>query len=165
MLAGGGRSRVATKPHKQQDRLLVIDENLSPKMAQRMRERGREALSAVQLGLKGVLDPQVLEFVFERYPEAVLVTGDDRMPEEHADAIARFEATVATIEPWSRRPRAPLAEHPALGVEEVWKREVLQRWAHAMAAQDRGSIRRYSRDRRAVWRPKIRNPQGRPFVA
>lgn len=164
MLSAGGRSRVATKRHKQPERLLVIDESLSPKMASRLRERGREALSTLQLGLREALDPEVLEAVFGSHPEAVLVTGDDRMPEEHPVVIANLKATIATIEPWERRPRAPLAEHPELAVEEIWKREVVQRWAHVMATQDRGTIRRYARDRHAMWSPNIRNPQGRLFT-
>lgn len=163
MPSGGGRSRVATKRHKPPDRLLVIDESLSPKMASRLRERGREALSTLQLGLREALDPEVLEAVFGEHPEAILVTGDDRMPGEHPVVIANLRATLATVEPWERRPRAPLLEHPELAVEEVWKREVVQRWAHMMAAQDRGSIRRYARDRHVVWVPNIRNPQGKLF--
>ena len=116
------------------------------------------------MGLREMLDPDVLETVFRKFPQAVLVTGDDRMPEAHPSVIAELEATIATIEPWERRSRPPLAEHDVFAPDELWKREVVQRWAHVMAGQERGSIRRYSH-RQAVWTPNIRNPQGKLFKA
>jgi hypothetical protein len=113
--------------------------------------------------LRQALDPAVIEGVFGRYPDAVLVTYDDRMPEEHPVIIERNRATVATVEPWDRRDRAPLFGHEILADDELWKREVVQRWAHEMARQDRGSIWRYDRERRHKWTPNIRNPQGKLF--
>ena len=110
------------------------------------------------------LDPVVLETVFTRYPEATLLTADDRMPEAHPVIIERLRATIATIEPWDRRPREALAVHETLAEEELWKREVAQRWVHEMAQQDRGSLWRYAEKRRK-WTPNIRNPQGRLFKA
>lgn len=160
----GGRLPVATRRHKRQDRLLVIDASLTPKLATRLRERGREAQAAKELGWKDHLDPDLLRAVFGRFPDAVLVTYDDKMPQEHPVVIAEVAATIATIEPWDRVPRQPHKVKPeGLSDEEVWKREIVQRWAHAMAAQPAGSIRRYSHARGVEWTPRVRNPQGRLF--
>jgi hypothetical protein len=143
----------------------VIDASVTPKLAHRLRERGREAVAASEKGWKDLLDPDLLEAVFSTYPEGVLVTGDDKMPQEHPVVIERVQATIATIEPWDRRERPPHAVvPPGFTNEEVWKREVVQRHAHAMALQEFRSIRRYSRDRGAVWTPRIRSPQGRLFT-
>lgn len=163
MPLAGGRSRVPTKRHSRSERLLIIDASLSSKVASRLRERGREAKSLNELDLRTALDPQVVEAVFGLYPDAVLVTYDDRMPEEHPVVIERHRATVATIEPWDRKKRAPLFGHDVLADDELWKREVTHRWAHEMALQERGSIWRYDREKRRKWTPNIRNPQGKLF--
>ncbi len=161
---GGGRSPGRTRRRSKPERLLVVDASLTNKLAGRLRERGRAAVAVSELGWNKYLDPDLIMAVFEKHPDAVLVTGDDRMPEEHGTAIERAGATVATVEPWDRRPRAPHAEVPEhLSDEEVWKREVVQRWAHAMARQESRSVRRYSRDRGSKWTTKIRRPQGRLF--
>ncbi len=152
--SAGGRSPVATKRHRAPERLLVVDASLSGKLAGRLRERGREAKSAAELGWKDHLDPD---------PECVLVTGDDRMPLEHAAVIEEVGGTIATVEPYDRVVRAPFYVPDGHAVPEVWKRDVVQRWAHAMARQDRLSIRRYSRTHAGPWTPRIRNPQGRLF--
>jgi hypothetical protein len=160
----GGRLQVATRRrHKTVERLLVVDESLSPKMAHRLRERGRGAKSTVELGYGRLKDPALLRALFGDLPDAVLVTGDDNMPQNHPLVIKEVAATVATIEPWDRRDRPPLVLPPGLSSDEAWKREVVQRWAHVMAVQERQSIRRYSRDRNAIWKPRIRNPQRRLF--
>lgn len=138
----------------------MVDASLSPSVAKALCERGREALALAQLGLRTARDPDVIDGVFSKYPEAVLLTGDDRMPEEHAVVIAQARATIATIEPWDRRPRA--LRRGQLSQEEMWKREVSQRWAHEVASQDRGSVWRYA-ERRRKWTPSIRNPQGKLF--
>lgn len=160
----GGRLRVVTKPHRAGERLLVIDASLTSQPASRLRERGRQAIAVKQRGWKDLLDPDLLRNVFGEFPDAVLVTYDDRMPHEHPVVIAEVGATIATVEAWDRRPRSPHVIKPDdLSNEEVWKREVVQRWAHSMALQESGSIRRYSRHRPTAWAPRIRNPQGRLF--
>jgi hypothetical protein len=105
----------------------------------------------------------MLQALFQDHPEAVLVTGDDNMPQNHPLVIKQVAATIATVEPWDRRERPPLVLPPGLSSDEAWKREVVQRWAHNMAVQASGSIRRYSRDRSVTWTPRIRQPQGRLF--
>lgn len=133
-------------------RPLAIDESLSHRLAGRLRERGREARSWKDLGLKGLNDPQVIRDVHAKLgPEAVVVTGDDHMPEDHADVIAELRATIAVVAPYNPRRRAWQAQ--AISPEEAWKREIVARWAHAMQTQERGSVRRYSLNGGSVWKP------------
>ena len=42
----------------------------------------------------------MLRNVCRAYPEAVLITGDDHLPEDHADVVTEVRATIATLEPW-----------------------------------------------------------------
>jgi hypothetical protein len=164
MPSDGGRRRVATKRHKPPERLLIVDASLAPKLASRLRERGRAAKSAGELGWKDHEDPDLLRSVFGEYPEAVLVTADDNMPADHPLIIKEVGATIATIEPWDRRPRPPLVLHDGMTADEAWKREVVHRWAHSMATQALREVRRYARDVGGKrWTPRIRNPQGQLF--
>jgi hypothetical protein len=80
-------------------RLLVIDEGLNKRLGGEIRRRGRRAASVAQLHLRGAKDPTLLRTLFSRDPDCVLVTGDDRMPEDHGDVLAEVKATVATIDP------------------------------------------------------------------
>lgn len=141
-----------------------MDASLSSKLAGRLRERGRAARSAGELGVKDHEDPDLLRAVFAEHPEAVLVTADDNMPADHPDVIKEVGATIATIEPWERRPREPLILPENLTAEEAWKREVLQRWAHSMAVQDRRDVRRYTRNASGrTWTPWVKPAQGSLF--
>src|SRR4051812_15154548 len=116
----GGRSQVATKRrHKPKERLLVVDASLSSKLASRLRERGREAVSCGELGWAKLKDPPLLREVFAAYPEAVLVTGDDNMPLNHPLVIKAVGATIATVEPWDRKSREPLVLPPGLSSDEA----------------------------------------------
>lgn len=74
----------------------------------------------------------------------VLVSGDDATPDDHGNVLAELQVTLATIDP-RRPPETKEAE---------WRRDVIHRWAHAMAAQDPGSIQRYSLSRHGIWRPR-----------
>jgi hypothetical protein len=133
------------------NRLLVIDENLTTRLAGELRDRGREARSFGQLGLRGATDPDALRRLFALFPDCVLVTGDDSMPAEHADVIAQVRATLATIDP----------DRPAGYVQDQWERDVVHRWAHAMQVQGDGLIRRYSLGAHRVWAPRLRKPHRR----
>jgi predicted nuclease of predicted toxin-antitoxin system len=68
------------------DRVLIIDEDLSPRLARYLRERGRHARSVADLGLRNSKDPELLRELANRRTlgEWVLVTGNDAMPAEHA---------------------------------------------------------------------------------
>jgi hypothetical protein len=108
-------------------------------------------------------DPLLLRSLFRDHPECVLVTADDNMPLNHPLIIQEVGATIATIEPWERRKREPLVLPEFMSADEAWKREVVQRWAHSMAIQEAGTVRRYSRETNGKWKPRIRTRQQRFF--
>lgn len=113
-------------------RLMILDECVSKQVAAELRRRGRNAKGVLELGLGGK-DDALIEQIAESHPDAVLVTGDDRMPADHAETLARTGVTVATVDPI--RPSDFLARE--------WNHEVIQRWAHVIETQDRGTVRRY----------------------
>ncbi len=125
-------------------RTLVIDENLPKRLATELRNRGRDSSSVSQLGLRGSQDPQLLSQLAGQLDDWVLVTADDRLPLEHADAVRTVGATIATIHP----------DREAGWSLDAWRREIVHRWAHAMHQQPPGTARRYSLHRQATWRPR-----------
>jgi hypothetical protein len=141
------------------DRVLVIDENLNPRIARELRNRGRHARPIEDIGLKGAGDAEIIERVFNLFDGAVLVTGDDSMPSDHAAVLQRMNGTVATVAPWSlaeghvshwdgRRHRN----------EDEWDQEIVHRWAHLMQLQRPGTIRRYRPDTHGRWTARRRRP-------
>jgi hypothetical protein len=134
------------------DRLLVIDADISKRVATHLMARRRNAVSAAELHLAdNVTDPQLLRALAGNYNgvrEWVLVTGDDAMPAEHGDVILETRATIATIHP--EYPRDEMTEYH-------WRVDVVHRWAHAMQLQAAQTVRRYSLMGSQVWRPRRRH--------
>jgi hypothetical protein len=61
--------------------------------------------------------------------------------------VGALGVTVATVQALGR----------GRGVdEERFAREACHRWAHAMARQARGTVRRYSPDASRPWSPRVR---------
>jgi hypothetical protein len=131
-------------------RTLVIDENLSHRLGTELSYRGRDAVSVKSLGLRGSSDPELLDKLESQLDDWVLVTADDALPDSHADAVARINATIAIVNP-DREHGWPL---------EAWRREVVHRWVHVIHTQDAGSVRRYSLRRHSIWRLRRRRPSG-----
>ena len=123
---------------------LVIDASLSNRIATELKLRGRPAIAASELKLHRVLDPVLLRGLSAHFADApwVLVTADDAMPAEHPDLLAELGVTLSTID--SRRP----GDYPS---DDPWGREIAHRWAHVMAAQAAGTIRRYSESGGRTW--------------
>lgn len=127
--------------------LLVIDADIDNRVATELKARGREAIAASELKAHRMKDEPLLRALADRLGEPstwVLLTGDDAMPDDHADVLAELRVTLATIDP--RRP-------PGTG-EDAWRRDVVHRWAHAMGEQRTGTIRRYSIHRHGLWKPR-----------
>lgn len=139
------------------DRVLVIDENLNPRLARELRHRGRRASAVEDLRLKSALDPELIRRVFLFFDDPVLVTGDDDMPAEHSAVLASVSATVATIRSWNAKD-ADIGswEGQKHRTEDEWSQEIVHRWAQAMQAQRTGTIRRYGPHSHATWRPPRR---------
>jgi hypothetical protein len=134
------------------DRLLVIDADVSKRLAQHLIGRARDAISLHALDLaRDVKDGQVLRSLAGLYNgerDWVLVTGDDAMPAEHGAVIIETSATIATIHP--AYPAEELTEHN-------WRIDVVQRWAHRIQLQEPQTVRRYSLTGSEIWRPRRRH--------
>lgn len=128
------------------DRLLIIDASLSSRLAGELRDRGRKSKSLAEVGDKHAEDPELLEFLHDQFPQAVLVTADDHMPSDHANAVAEYSSTLAIVDPLIKPPYDPFQE-----VEE-WRREIVHRWAHRMETLESGQVRRYSLNRSDPWK-------------
>lgn len=76
----------------------------------------------------------------------MLVTADDGLPAEHAEALSEVGGTIATLEP-NREAGWPL---------DAWRRELVHRWAHVMQDQSPATMRRYGLRRHRPWRPRPR---------
>ena len=128
-------------------RRLVLDESLARRLQTELDRRGRPAVSLARVGLQGLEDPEMLRGLVDSLPDRetwILVTSDDAMPQEHGELLRSLGITLATIDP--RRE----ADYNS----DQWERDVVHRWAHAMATQPSRSIFRYSLRRRRPWRPR-----------
>jgi hypothetical protein len=127
--------------------LLVIDADIDNRVATELNARGRIAVATSELLLHRMKDEPLLRALVDRRGDPsgwVLVTGDDAMPDDHGPVLAELRVTLATVD--SRRP---------IGTKEAeWRRDVIHRWAHAMSAQESGTLRRYSPHRHGLWRPR-----------
>jgi hypothetical protein len=140
----------------------VIDEDMPWKLAEELRKRGfRSATSAKELGKAniGFKDPPWLRFLAALPDPCILVTFDNKMPNAHRELLLELGSTVAVIDS-----RASWG-----GLEEAeYYRDVTHRWAHRMAAQNYGTVRKYSQissvelDLTAV--PRVRSSAGSRVV-
>lgn len=125
-------------------RVLVLDASLNRRIVGELKGRGRPAVSAAELGLARAGDAELLRGLARRLDGQawVLVTADDFLPAEQAPLVAELGATLATVQ----------AEGRARGVdEERFARDTCHRWAHAMAGQPAGTVRRYSPSANRPW--------------
>lgn len=131
-------------------RLLIIDEDLNPRIRTELNRRGRNAKGIAELGLRGSKDPDLLERITQLDPNCVLVTGDDDKPATHAEQLATLEITLAVVAP----------HDPGSGLtEDQWEREIVHQWVRQIEAQPHGSIRRYTLAGPRRWTPRRRPPR------
>lgn len=125
--------------------LVVVDESMAPRVANSFRVRGRPARSVAELGLRGQKDEPLLREITTLVTTPwVLLTADDKMPLTHAEVIAELSTTIATVD----------GREPAHFSGDEYHFEVSNRWAHAIAVQGRGTIRRYSASSSRIWTPR-----------
>lgn len=129
-------------------RLLILDEDIRPRLAVELCRRGRPTTTVRQLGFRGYEDPDLIAALASEWPDVVLVTTDNQMPLEHADALESRKTTLAIVGPSD-------GELPEL----AWESDVLHRWAHSMQLQPPGSLYRYSRSRPRPWTAPKRPPR------
>lgn len=131
------------------ERTLVLDASLNRRIATELKGRGRQATSAAELGLARAGDPELLRGLARRMGDEpwVLVTADDFLPAEQAGLVADLGVTIATVQ----------AQGRGRGVdEERFARETCHRWAHSMAGQSEGAVRRYSPEANHAWTARLR---------
>jgi hypothetical protein len=131
------------------ERLLVLDASLNRRIVSELKGRGRAATAAAELGMARASDPELLRGVTRRMGGQpwVLVTADDFLPAEHAGLVAELQVTIATVQ----------AQGRGRGVdEERFSRETCHRWAHSMARQVAGAVRRYSPEANRPWTARLR---------
>jgi hypothetical protein len=124
-------------------RTLIVDECLDKRIALQLKGRGRVASSSEDLGLLGMKDRQLLETITAQWPGSVLVTLDDNLPADHREMLAATRVTVAIVDP----------QKPPGLKEKEWQYEVIHRWAHQMASQRAGTVRRYG-ERSVIWKDR-----------
>ncbi len=133
---------------------LIIDDTFDGRLAIEIRRRGRMAASLAELGFRGLQDVPLLQQLAWLQYQWLLVTADDAMPSDHRDTVARLGSTIATVDGrWKKN-----AETVGyLGMtQEQFKWETVQRWAHVMAHQPDGTIRRYSLTAHGNWTQRRR---------
>ena len=131
------------------ERLLVLDASLNRRIATELKGRGRQATSAAELGMARASDPELLRGLARRMGDDpwILVTADDFLPAEQAGLVAELGVTVATVQ----------AQGRGRGVdEERFARDTCHRWAHSMAGQTAGALRRYSPEANRPWTARLR---------
>ena len=134
--------------------LLFIDENINPRIATELRERGRPATSVRTEKWRGEKDGSLIEKISARYgsDNIVLVTSDNNMPSDHPKDVARV--TVAVVD--------PIRPHGYTLMQ--WRRDVVHRWAHVMQQQDPRTVKRYGLSQRD-WTPRVRRSRTRRLQA
>jgi predicted nuclease of predicted toxin-antitoxin system len=109
-------------------RALYLDEDLPLRVAVELTARGRPATALRRDPGAPTRDRELIRALATR--DVVLVTGDAGLPREHGALLAQTRLPVALVDATRG---------------EAHKREVLHRWAHLMAAQPPGTVRRYGR--------------------
>jgi hypothetical protein len=128
------------------DRMLVVDEDLNKRLVTELRHRGRQISGIRELELRGSDDRPLLQKIHSIFHDSVLITGDDHMPDDHAQLIEELGATIATIAPCA--PQDPN--------EDEYEREIVHRWAHAMHVQPTGTQKRYYLNGPRTWTTRKR---------
>jgi predicted nuclease of predicted toxin-antitoxin system len=86
---------------------LLIDENLSPRLAEWAAERGIDAVAAIYIGLRGCPDSMLWQRAYEETRVVVTVNVADFISlaqgyEVHPGVIALREAGLGRADQWSR---------------------------------------------------------------
>lgn len=119
-----------------------------------LKARGRNVHTCHDEGWKGLDDDELLPKVEERFPGAVLITGDRSMPDEWPWLLAKHHITLAIID--------KAARPTDLWEPSTWPVEVVLRWVHLMEAQAKNSIFIYGLTKRR-WTSRKRPLRGVRF--
>lgn len=86
------------------------------------------------MGAAKALDPALFVRITELNEPVVLVTYDNKMPDEHREEVLAYKMTLAIID--------KDGQPPELTEEQYW-RDVIHRHAHKFVAQPPGSVWKY----------------------
>jgi hypothetical protein len=130
-------------------RRLVLDADINHTIAGELRNRGRNATSVITLRLGKLKDPDLLRTLSQRFAgeDWILITGDDQLPLEHGTIVAELGITIAVVD--SRK----VLWEGKYGTLDVWRRDVIHRFAHTMEDQPVMTKRRYGRTN-TKWTPR-----------
>ena len=131
--------------------VVVIDADINKRLASELKKRGRDALATSELLIAGLKDAPLLQHLHDTYGRHgyVLLTGDDKMPFQHADVVAKLGCTIATVDPH----RGPGYEPDERVME--WRKDVGHRWFHIICVQPPETIYRYG-IRKGVWKARLK---------
>ena len=96
----------------------------------------------------------MLAQLFADHPNAVLVTGDDSLPQAHREKVEEARATVATLDPYELHVGAVEPADDETSEHEAYEREIVHRWVQLMQDQPPGSVRRYFLSGGRPWRAR-----------
>jgi len=112
------------------ERLLYLDEGLPLRLAAELQARGHAAQALRRDPGAPIADAELIRSLAGRHGDrVVLVTTDDALPREHGALLRASNLAVALV---------------GAGRGEAYKRETVHRWAHVMASQPAGTVRRYT---------------------
>lgn len=121
-------------------RRVVLDEDISWKLAQQLHGRGRpNATGVIPEKLKELKDGALLRRLALDYEPCVLVTWDNKMPVAHRADLDHHGTTLAVVdEAWFKRSGSPDSE------KQRYIRDVVHRWLHRIEALPAGERRFFS---------------------
>jgi hypothetical protein len=123
------------------ERRIIVDATFPWRIARELEARGYRATSPKQLGDASVKDPPLLRLIHDDLEPAVLVTFDNKMPDEHWDLLEEHSTTLAVVD----KDAIP----PHLTPEQYW-RDVIHRHAHRLVEQATGTRFKYRQRNRSV---------------
>jgi hypothetical protein len=128
-------SRTSPLPSPDRRRVL-LDEDISRKLAHELRKRGRADATAVfDQGLGASKDGQLFK-ALRSLGDCVLVTWDNKMPVVHAAELEHHAVTLAVVDrrPYHRR---------WSGSEDAYVRDVVHRCLHRIETQPVRTVKVY----------------------
>lgn len=139
-------TRQISQRSQPEPRRLVIDEDISFKLAHELRKRSRAATAPRIEQMDGLKDGALFKALrdFEPY---VLVTWDNKMPFRHCRELEAHGTTLAVVN------RDAFYRATRYRDESEYIRDVVHRWAHVIEAQPANTVRRFSHT--TASRPKL----------
>ncbi|HEY4279709.1 MAG TPA: hypothetical protein VGM91_15900 [Conexibacter sp.] len=125
-------------PPQPERRRLILDEDITHKLARELENRGKTAGAVLHQRIDGRKDGALFKALRDLEPY-VLVTWDNKMPFVHTHELEHHGTTLAVV----NRAAFYKVQHEYAN-EVVFIREVVHRWAHVIQIQTPNTVRSYS---------------------